>query len=58
MSMAGLAPVELRPSVPLVDGGWLNVAARFQRPVLQIPPAIFGTTLLSLLLIMLRSGWD
>jgi signal transduction histidine kinase len=52
MSMAGLAPVELRLSVPLDDGSWLNAAARFQRPDLQVPPAILGTTLLSLLLIM------
>jgi signal transduction histidine kinase len=52
MSMAGLAPVELRLSVPLLDGSWLNVMARFQRPDLQVPPAILGTTLLSLVLIM------
>jgi signal transduction histidine kinase len=52
MSAAGIAPVELRLSMPLDDGSWLNVAARFQRPDLQVTPAILGTTLLSLLLIM------
>lgn len=46
------AGVELRISVPLADGDWLNVSARFLRPDLQAPPAILGATLLSLALIM------
>ncbi len=52
MRVAGVAPVEFRISVPLADGEWLNVAARFQRPDLQAPPAIVGATLLSLALLM------
>lgn len=52
MRVSGVAPVEFRISAPLGDGDWLNVAARFQRPNLQAPPAILGATLLSLALIM------
>ncbi|EWG98126.1 sensor histidine kinase [Halomonas sp. BC04] len=52
MRVAGVAPVEFRISIPLADGEWLNVAARFQRPDLQAPPAIIGATLLSLALLM------
>ncbi|WP_232090755.1 ATP-binding protein [Billgrantia diversa] len=52
MRVAGVAPVEFRITVPLADGEWLNVAARFQRPDLQAPPAIVGATILSLVLVM------
>jgi len=52
MRVAGVAPVEFRVSIPLQNGGWLNVVARFQRPDLQAPPAIIGATFLSLLLIL------
>jgi len=52
MRAAGIAPVELRISVPLGDGDWLNVSARFQRPDLQAPPALLGATLMSLVLVM------
>lgn len=48
----GRPRTELRISVPLDDGGWLNVVARFQRPDVQAPPAILGATLLSLVLIL------
>lgn len=49
---AGMAPTELRLSVLLNDGGWLNVRARNDRPDFHLPPAILGTILLSLCLIM------
>ncbi|WP_296374775.1 ATP-binding protein [Yoonia sp.] len=52
MRETGVALVVLRISVPLDDGGWLNVAARFQRPTVQAPPTILGATLLSLVLIL------
>jgi signal transduction histidine kinase len=52
MRAAGVAPVEFRISLPLADGDWLNVSARFQRPDLQAPPALLGATLLSLALLM------
>lgn len=52
MRAAGIAPVEFRISVPLGDGDWLNVSARFQRPDLQAPPALLGATLLSLALVI------
>jgi signal transduction histidine kinase len=52
MRAAGVAPVEFRISIPLVEGDWLNVQARFQRPDIQAPPALMGATLLSLALLM------
>ncbi|MDM7931488.1 ATP-binding protein [Tabrizicola sp.] len=52
MLAAGLAPVELRLSIRLSEGGWLNVRASNDRPDFQIPPVILGTILLSLALIM------
>lgn len=52
MLAAGMAPIELRLSVRLSDGRWLNVAARNDRPDFRLPPAILGTILLSLVLIM------
>lgn len=52
MRAAGVAPVEFRLSMPLADGRWLNVSARLRRPDLQMPPAILGTSLLSLALIL------
>lgn len=52
MIAAGVAPVELRLSIPLTDGGWLNVAARFQRPDPQAPPAVLGATALSLAVVL------
>lgn len=52
MRAAGVAPVEFRISLPLADGDWLNVSARFQRPDLQAPPALLGATLVSLALLM------
>lgn len=51
MLRAGIAPSELRLSIPLSEGGWLNVSARFQRPDVQLPPVLAGTAGLSLLLI-------
>lgn len=51
MRAAGVAPVEMRLSIPLEGGDWLNVASRFQRPALQLPPARLATTLLSLALL-------
>ncbi|CAM5550021.1 ATP-binding protein [Frigidibacter albus] len=52
MRVAGVAPVEYRISVPMPDGGWLNVAARFQRPDMHAPPMIMGASALSLVLIL------
>lgn len=52
MRAAGVAPVEFRISIPLGEGDWLNVQARFQRPDIQAPPALMGATLLSLALLM------
>lgn len=52
MLRAGIAPSEVRLSIPLSDGGWLNVSARFQRPDVQLPPVLLGTTAVSLLLIL------
>lgn len=49
---AGVAPTELRLSVLLKDGTWLNVRSRNDRRDFQFPPAILGTILLSLALIM------
>ena len=49
---AGMAPTELRLSVLLTDGTWLNVRSRNDRQDFQLPPAILGTILLSLALIM------
>lgn len=52
MLRAGVAPSEMRLSLPLAQGGWLNASARFQRPDLQLPPVLVGTALLSLMLIL------
>ena len=52
MLRAGIAPSEVRLSIPLSDGGWLNVSARFQRPDVQLPPVLLGTTAVSLLFIL------
>ncbi len=52
MRAAGVAPVEFRISIPLGEGDWLNVQARFQRADIQAPPALMGATLLSLALLM------
>lgn len=52
MLRAGIAPSEMRLSLPLASGGWLNVSARFQRPELQLPPVIVGSALLSLTIIL------
>lgn len=52
MVAAGIAPEELRISIALTGGQWLNTRAEFQRPDIQLPPAILGTTFLSLLLIL------
>jgi hypothetical protein len=52
MRATGVAPVELRVSIPLATGEWLNGSARFQRPDPQTPPALLGATLLSLVLVM------
>ena len=52
MLRAGIAPSEMRLSIPLSDGGWLNVSARFQRPDVQLPPVLLGTTAVSLLFIL------
>lgn len=49
---AGIAPTELRLSVLLKDGTWLNVRSRNDLRDFQLPPAILGTILLSLALIM------
>ena len=42
---AGLAPTELRLSIPLMDGSWLNVSARNAILDPQLPPVIIGTCL-------------
>mgnify|MGYP001765958079 CR=1 FL=1 len=52
MLAAGVAPTELRLSIPLQDGSWLNLRARNERPDFRLPPAILGTILLSLVLIL------
>lgn len=52
MLAAGMAPIELRLSLQLSDGSWLNVRARTDRPGFQLPPVILGTILMSLVLIM------
>lgn len=52
MRAAGIAPVEFRISIALDGGGWLNVASRSQRPDLQVPPVVLGSSLLSLSLIL------
>ena len=53
--LAGLALMALaiaRLSVPLVDGELLNLTSRVLHPGIQLPPAILGTTLVSLTLLM------
>ncbi|MEE4120293.1 MAG: hypothetical protein V2I65_14905 [Paracoccaceae bacterium] len=52
MQAAGVAPVEMRLSIPLEARSWLNVAFRSQRPDLQLPPARLATTLLSVALVV------
>lgn len=52
MLAAGIGPAELRISVRLAEGRWLNVRSRFERPRLQVPPVILGTMVLSLALLM------
>jgi signal transduction histidine kinase len=52
LAEAGIAPVEMRLSIPLDEGAWLNVTSRVWRPGVQLPPAILGTTLVSLALLM------
>jgi signal transduction histidine kinase len=52
MIAAGFAPAELRLSLPLMDGSWLNVTARLARTAVLLPPQIFATTLLSLALLL------
>ncbi len=52
MRAAGVAPVMFRLSARLDDGGWLNMSARLRRPDIRLPPAIVGTMLVSLALIM------
>ncbi|MEW9616514.1 ATP-binding protein [Shinella sp. S4-D37] len=52
MLAAGIGPLELRISVRLAEGRWLNVRSRFERPRLQVPPVVLGTMVLSLSLLM------
>lgn len=52
MLAAGIAPVEMRLSVALGDGTWLNVASRFQKPDAQFPPRVFATSMMFLVLLM------
>ncbi|WP_346911263.1 ATP-binding protein [uncultured Roseibium sp.] len=52
MMKAGLAPVELRLSLPLANGDWLNSKARLERPGLQLPPQIVASTLLTVTLLV------
>uniref|UniRef100_Q07HV2 histidine kinase n=1 Tax=Rhodopseudomonas palustris (strain BisA53) TaxID=316055 RepID=Q07HV2_RHOP5 len=49
---SGLAPVEFKLSLPLRDAQWLNVTSRFERPAIQLPPQVLGTTLVSLALVL------
>ncbi|MFG1379656.1 ATP-binding protein [Xanthobacter autotrophicus] len=48
----GIAPAELRLSLPLADGLWLNAAARLERPGMHLPPQALASTLLTLLLLL------
>lgn len=48
---ADAGPAELRLSVRLQDGQWLNVRSRSARGVIRVPPVMMGTMLLSLVLI-------
>lgn len=48
----GIAPAELRLSLPLSDGLWLNAAARLERPGMHLPPQALASTLLTLLLLL------
>lgn len=52
MLRAGIAPSQMRVSLPLAQGGWLNVSASFQRPELQLPPVIVGSAFISLTVIL------
>lgn len=45
---AGVAPMQMRLSVSLSDGDWLNMVMSFQRPDLQRPPGVALATLLFL----------
>lgn len=49
---AGVAPAELRLSLPLDGGGWLNVLARLEGAQRRLPPQMMGTAVLSLTLIL------
>ncbi|MGP9811176.1 ATP-binding protein [Rhodopseudomonas sp. NSM] len=49
---SGLAPVAFKLSLPLRDAQWLNVTSRFDRPAIQLPPQVLGTTLVSLALVL------
>lgn len=48
----GIAPAELRLSLPLADGFWLNATARLERPGMHLPPQALASTLLTLLLLL------
>lgn len=52
MLAADIGPVELRMSVRLAEGRWLNVRSRFERPRWQAPPVVLGAMLRSLSLLM------
>lgn len=52
MRAAGVAPVELRLSLPLRSGRWLDASFTYDRPGVQAPPALLGAAALSLLLIL------
>ncbi|WP_322517450.1 ATP-binding protein [Rhodopseudomonas palustris] len=49
---SSLAPVAFKLSLPLRDAQWLNVTSRFERPAIQLPPQVMGTTLVSLALVL------
>lgn len=57
MMQGGLSGVEMRLSIALADGRWLNVGTRFQRPPLQWPWAQAVSFALTAALLLIAACW-
>ena len=57
MMGSALSAVEMRLSITLADGNWLNVSTRFQRPPLQWPWAQVVSFVTTAALILIAACW-
>jgi signal transduction histidine kinase len=57
MMGVSLTALEMRLSIALMDGGWLNVATRFHRPPLQWPWAATVSFIMTAAAVLAAAGW-